>query len=220
MEGEMTCPEIINSNRPQSQVDLRLFSHLHPEGRQLITAWFQRAWGERDCQQAQAFEPFIYTWFAFNGWAACVTDTDRDREIIDILAADETISNDFAKAIQNIPDVSLSVSNFSVLLPIFDAKTLRRKKIYYHGSNDRQAMISYYLSQEGVNFEPKCWLRHHDAGEALPNDWGHILNAIYKVRCNLFHGEKAFHLEMNQQIVHSAFLVLIYFLNKTGYLYR
>ena len=32
----------------------------------------------------------------------------------------------------------------------------------------------------------------------MPPDWAHILKAIYKVRSNLFHGQKAAHSEMDK----------------------
>ena len=214
----MTCPEIINPNRSQNRVNLNTYSLLHPEGRQLISGWFQRALGEKNCQQDEAFEPFIFAWFAFNGWAACVTDNDRDRDIIDTLATDQTISNDFIQAIQNNQSVSASVRVFSELLPIFDVRSLRRRRILRNFTENRQERIAYYLSKGANQFEPKCWQRHHDTGEAMPVDWGHILNAIYKVRCNLFHGLKAAHSEMDQIIVHSAYLALVTFLAETGYL--
>jgi len=37
--------------------------------------------------------------------------------------------------------------------------------------------------------------------------------ALYQVRCNLFHGEKSAHSEMDSQIVYSALQVLVRFLS-------
>lgn len=215
----MTCPEIINPNRPQRPIDLSRYTFLHPEGKQLISGWFQRAWKERNCQQDEAFEPFIFAWFAFNGWAACVTDRDKDYEIIGALAADQTISNDFAQAIQNNQNVLEVVGIFSELLPIFDVKSLRLQRILRHVTENRKERVAYYLTHGADKFEPRCWQRHHDAGEVMPIDWGHILKAIFKVGCNLFHGMKAAHSEMDQIIVHSAYLALVTFLIETGYLH-
>jgi hypothetical protein len=214
----MTCPEIINPNHPPKRVDLNRYSLLHPEGKRLISGWFQRAWRERNCQPDETFEPFIFAWFAFNGWAACITDIDRDREIIDALAADSTINNEFVRAIHHNQDVSASLGNFVELLPIFDVKSLRRQGILRNTTETRLERVNYYIANGANQFEPRCWQRHHDAGEAMPVDWGHILNAIYKVRCNLFHGLKAAHSEMDQTIVHSAYLALVTFLNEVGYL--
>lgn len=214
----MPCSEIVNPNPGRSRVDLRRYSMLHPEGRQLISSWFQRSWRERNCQQDEAFEPFIFAWFAFNGWAACVTDMDRDRAIIDALAADTQINNDFAQVIQDNQDVSASIGVFFELLPIFDVKSLRRRGILINKTENRPEKVNYYLSNGAREFEPRCWQRHHDAGELIPVDWGHFINAVYKVRCNLFHGLKAAHSEMDQVIVHSSYLAVVKFLNAVGYM--
>lgn len=215
----MACPEIISPNRQRRRIDFRHYALLHLEGRRLIASWFQRAWEERHCPADKSFEPFLYAWYAFNGWAACVTDTDRDRDIIDTLASDQTIRDDFAKAIQNNPTVSARVTDFSALLPIFDVKSLNRRGILSKATGNRQERGAYYLSQGANQYEPRCWQRHHQAGEAVPVDWAHIVNALYKVRCNLFHGLKAAHSEMDETVVHSAYLVLATFIAETGYLH-
>jgi hypothetical protein len=214
----MTCPEIVNPNHHQGRVDFNRYALLHPIGRKLIATWFQRSWQERDCQQDETFEPFIFAWFAFNGWAACVTDKDRDWEIIAALAADEQINNDFTRIICNNQDISQSMNRFFEILPIFDVKSLRRRGLLRNNAESRQERINYYLSNGANVFEPRCWQRHQDAAETTPIDWGHFINAVYKVRCNLFHGLKSAHSEMDQIIVHSAYIALVKFLNEAGFL--
>jgi hypothetical protein len=49
------------------------------------------------------------------------------------------------------------------------------------------------------------------AGEDVSLDWPQTLAAIYPVRCNLFHGEKSAHLEMDREIVCTALVVLMMF---------
>ncbi|HQF63309.1 MAG TPA: hypothetical protein PLT26_12475 [Anaerolineaceae bacterium] len=214
----MTCPEIVDPNRTRMRVDLSRYYHLHPEGRLLISTWFQRACRERNCQIDEAFEPFIFAWFAFNGWAACVTDQDRDRDIIDALAADARINSDFARVIHDNEDIRQTVNYFFGLLPIFDVKSLQRRGILRNEIENRRERVNYYLLNGADKFEPKCWQHHHNAGEATPVDWGHFINAVYKVRCNLFHGLKAAHSEMDQVIVHSSYLALVKFLDEVGYI--
>ena len=51
---------------------------------------------------------------------------------------------------------------------------------------------------------------HRERSEEVSLNWAHSLKAIYRVRCNLFHGEKAAHSEMDQKIVSSAFRILLY----------
>ena len=213
----MFCSEIVNPNRHPRRVDLNRYSLLHPEGKQLISGWFSRAWQMRDCQPEESFEPFIFTWFAFNGWAACVTDTDRDWQIIEALAADESINGAFDQIKLRREQFSVMVDNFVELLPIFDVRTLRRRGIRQNTSHNRRDQVLLYLSQGANRFEPQCWQRHFEAGENIPSDWSHIIKALYKVRCNLFHGLKAAHSEMDSVIVHSAYLVLSYFLSEARY---
>lgn len=215
----MTCPELVSPNPRPRRVEFSRYELLHVEGKQLISGWFRRAWAERDCRREETFEPFIFSWFAFNAWAACVTDIDTDREIIDALASDQTINTDFLDLFQNNPSVSEKISSFSELLPIFDVKSLRRTRITRGNTVTRRDRVLHYLAHGANRFEPSCWQRHYDAGQAMPIDWAHIIKAIYKVRCNLFHGLKDAHSEMDQIIVHSAFMTLIYFLDSAGYLY-
>jgi hypothetical protein len=55
-------------------------------------------------------------------------------------------------------------------------------------------------------------------GEQCPIDWPHTITGIYKVRCNLFHGQKAAHSEMDRHIVAAAFRTLVFFMREAEYL--
>jgi hypothetical protein len=46
----------------------------------------------------------------------------------------------------------------------------------------------------------------------VPLDWAHTVKAIYRVRCNLFHGEKARTSEDDERIVLAARDVLAVFI--------
>lgn len=199
------------------------YRRLHDEGKLLMTKWFQRAWriwdNDRN-ENKEVFEPFIFTWFAFNSWAACVTDKDKDADIMDALAADREINETFNNLLSQLDSqTAINARKFSDLLPIFDAKELNRMHILRFDNGDsRVERVNYYFNEGATKFEPKCWKRHSDSGESIPLDWAHILKAIYKVRCNLFHGQKMAHSEMNRQIVSAAFLTLANFLHEGGYL--
>lgn len=214
----MPCEIQSNLINNQRDIDRNRYLQLHPEGRELISGWFQRALLAINCSPESAFEPFIFTWFAFNGWAACVTDNDNDRSIINSLASSQIINNDFEQAIMNNQYLNGRASVFFSMLPIFDVRTLRRRGILQPAGNNRREIVTYYLNRRVSRFEPQCWEQHLNTNESPPAAWGHIINGIYKVRCNLFHGLKSTHSEMDQTIVHSAFLVLAHFLNETGYL--
>ena len=93
----------------------------------------------------------------------------------------------------------------------------------YARGEDRSQIIKRYLEDPRIEnlrhapYEPQCWKRHRDAGEEVPLDWAHTLAVLYRVRCNLFHGEKARHSEMDQRIVYLAFRVLVGFFDRTVY---
>ncbi|MDO8691418.1 MAG: hypothetical protein Q7R39_15655, partial [Dehalococcoidia bacterium] len=61
---------------------------------------------------------------------------------------------------------------------------------------------------------PCCSKRHMDGNEAIPLDWPHTLAALYRVRCNLFHGEKALDSENDGQVVAAALRALLGFMPK------
>lgn len=99
-------------------------------------------------------------------------------------------------------------SSFSKMWPIFKSQEIRKDGVNYSGPPDRERIIEHYLNAGIKHYEPQCWVRHSDAGENIPLDWPHTLAALYRVRCNLFHGEKAMHSDNDRIIVASAFRVL------------
>jgi hypothetical protein len=50
--------------------------------------------------------------------------------------------------------------------------------------------------------------------EHTPLDWGHTLAALYRVRCNLFHGEKARNSENDRLVVSAAYDTLHAFVDE------
>lgn len=196
------------------KADLSRYQDLHPHGRRLISSWFERAWSKIDCQPQDSFEPFIYAWIAVNGWAACISGLDKDRDWLDALMLNHNICKEFTRTIEdNKSKLSIQARKFSGLWPIFKVQSLRKAKLQYRGlGTDRRKIVKGYLNAGINDFEPKCWKRHTEAGEDVPIDWPHTLAALYRVRCNLFHGEKAVHSEMDGNIVFAAFQVLVHFL--------
>jgi hypothetical protein len=191
------------------------------EGKKLIDGWFRRAWKEFETTPNEIFEPFIFLWFAFNGWAACVTGRDRDFEIIDALAANPKMNEDFDGLLRHQNSkLNSNATILSQLLPIFDVKTLRHRVPFVplELGQDRSARVRYYIEHGADRFQPQCWLRHIESGQTLPIDWSHLLKPIYKIRCNLFRGQKSAHSEMDRRIVSAAFLTLAHFLRDARYL--
>jgi hypothetical protein len=65
-------------------------------------------------------------------------------------------------------------------------------------------------------YEPQCYFEHDE----VPLDWGHTLAALYRVRCNLFHGEKAWSSENDRLVVARAHETLLAFLEASSLLCR
>jgi hypothetical protein len=153
------------------------------------------------------------------GGGACITERDEDYLYLDALKRDQTLYQDFNRLV-SIPESSLAfyAVQFAAQWPIFEVKPLRRSHIIVSHEPDRGAVIKRYFAAGATSFAPNCWKRHNDAKEQVPVDWPHTLGALYRVRCNLFHGEKAAHSEMDQQVVSSAFRTIVHFFRAAQYL--
>jgi hypothetical protein len=60
------CEELMRNPRLAGRVDRSRYWTLHPEGRRLVSGWFERAWQARDCDPEDSFEPYIFAFVAFN----------------------------------------------------------------------------------------------------------------------------------------------------------
>lgn len=199
------------------RLNVRKHQGLHSEGRKLIESWFVRAWGQR-CDANAVFESFIFAWFSVNAWAACVTGKDADWEYIRRLQGSFELAQRFERLMSEDPEFSDAATRFHAYWPIFKAQRLRRHGISASDIRNRAERVQHYLNEGIRDYEPSCWQAHHEAGEAVPLDWPHTLAAIYRVRCNLFHGEKSAHSEMDRKIVESAFSTLVLFFRRSGIL--
>ena len=197
-------------------VDFDRYGRLHDDGKALIRGWLERAVaGPRD---EPDFESFIYLWIAFNGWAACVTGEDADHAWRDGLAADPELNDLFAELVAEPTPTAAAAGRFAELWPIFRVSDLRTRRIDYWagGYSSRAEMTQAYLDAGARKYEPQCYLEHDE----VPLDWGHTLAALYRVRCNLFHGEKARGSENDRVVVARAHEALLAFLEASGLLRR
>jgi hypothetical protein len=214
----MPCAELVRNHGLTNRFNPHRFSILHRDGRHLILHWFKHAWQERECAPQDSFEPFIFSWIALNGWAACCTELDQDRQWLDALIVAPQLYRDFEDALNKSLFLAQSAHDFHALWPVFKAQELRRLHIMRHQHQDRLKTVEYYLREGAHDYAPECWERHRDNGEDVPLDWPHILAVLYRVRCNLFHGDKAPHSEIDCALVSSGFRTLVHFLSSAGYL--
>ena len=221
----MLCPELFRRGKRTIKTAISLghkvnfdnYEFLHEDGKRLVIGWFDRAYKYRNCPPEMSFEPFIFAWIAFNSWGMCVTGYEHDRDIIDALAVSRKLSKDFDELMDESKEFRKAAEEFHGMWPIFRVQAIRRKGLQYLLPNrNRDDVIKYYLEHGVRDYEPRCWGYHKERGEDVPLDWPHTLNAVYRVRCNLFHGQKAAHSEMDQKIVSLAFRTIVLILEKQG----
>ena len=76
----------------------------------------------------------------------------------------------------------------------------------------RSQRVQSYFDHNLTGFQPSCWRTHESRP---PLDWAHTLETLYRVRCNLFHGEKALDSENDREIVRAAYNILALFARKS-----
>lgn len=214
----MACPELFRNGRLGTHFQSNRFHMLHQDGRQLVVHWFDLAYEQRHADPAESFEPFIFAWIAFNGWASCCTELDQDRQMVGALTASPVLVQQFDEALRDSADLRTTAEVFRSYWPVFKAQELKRLGAPMWRERDRPTTIARYLGMGAQQFAPACYRRHVENGEEIPLDWPHVLWAIYQVRCNLFHGDKAPHSEIDRVLVHSSFQILIQFLSRWGYM--
>jgi hypothetical protein len=195
---------------PATWIHLNRFQALHPDGRRLVRGWFEKAHAAMTTDD-ECFEAFIFAWFAVNGWAVCVTGKDRDADYTRALQRSAELAETYRTLLAGDPLFQAAASAFQCFWPIFKAQDIRRAGHHSPAAADRPAVVRHYFNCGLRAFEPQCWKSHKDAGEDVSLDWPQTLAAIYPVRCNLFHGEKSAHLEMDREIVCTALVVLMMF---------
>jgi hypothetical protein len=158
-----------------------------------------------------AFEAFIYAWISFNGWASCCCDSDADRKLIDTLRVDVRVTAVFDSLVTTDPGLAEALERFRSLWPIFRASDVRsglQAAECEYNQAGRPGQIQYYsVTFPEAGRAPDCHLRHGQC--PIDADWAHTLEALYRVRCNLFHGTKSIHGEVDRDVVGTASAVLV-----------
>lgn len=162
--------------------------------------------------EQQPYIKFVFRWMALNGWGMCVADTEIDRIWVDSVAYDEGLSDQFDRLLRIDADFERAANQFHDLWPIFKAATVRDQEADLGApASSRREMVEHFLDHDVDDYEPRCW-EHHDRD--VPLDWPHTLCTLYRVRNNLFHGEKGLTADSNIRIVSVASDLLAQFVEK------
>jgi hypothetical protein len=132
--------------------------------------------------------------------------------MIKALKEDQSLNELFTDRTKNKRDqLAEFTAQFQTLWPIFKVQELRRIGVRQQNSGERSQIVMEYMANGAESYEPKDAVSPNAIGRQIPLTWHHTLSAIYRVRCNLFHGEKNVTSEMDQRVVGSAFRVLVHF---------
>jgi hypothetical protein len=155
-----------------------------------VREWLRRARGAHRQDSTENVESFMFTWIAFNSWGECVADQERDSDWVYSLSVDRDLNERFAACLLRDPAGSDSAHRFRKYWPIPRVQQWRREPSRWPLSEhvlDR----ARFFHEEGIWHDPQCALRHLEGDEEIPLDWEHLVQAAYRVRCNLFHGDKS-----------------------------
>jgi hypothetical protein len=206
--GSGPCPrnkaETALANQGDWKVDVGRFLGLHPDGQNLVRGWIEKA---AKSKPGDEFEAFIYAWIGLNGWASCCCAEDRDNAQLHMMTLDDRLTRNYARITRDVA-VRDAAERFASYWPIFRVSDLDesiRRNRPNHGS--RADVVAYYdKSNAQAQRSPECHLNHPGQIKA---DWSHTLQALYRVRCNLFHGQKSGAGKEDRDIVVAAAGVLI-----------
>ncbi len=207
------CPGARRSLRPANErfsIDRRSYAYLIG-GKPMIMRWSYRASRGLELHPSEPFEPFIHAYIALNGWAASCSGTDTDQFQVEAMAADLALETKFQAFCQADPKYRRSAEAFRDLWPIFKAAELRKRWIQPRGRDRSQVVLNYLAEAPPIEHAPSCYQAQKHDTEGYPLDWAHTVDAIYRVRCNLFHGEKGLYNENDRAIVSAAANVLVPF---------
>ena len=175
----------------------------------------------RNSRSYNEMEGFIYLWVSFNAWASLavpdLTKNHMDIYIVHSVSVDNKFKAEFEKQKKENEKFSSSLEEFVSLMPVLQVLWLKNNNVRGWGfDEDRKKYLKMvgrknpYVTvndNEKSMFSPACAYQHFDIDEDIPADWPHVMAAIYQVRCNLFHGGKAYYPE-DRKFVELAYELL------------
>jgi len=184
----------------------------------LFNPWLSKA---RNCDPGrgpmEAIDSLIYLWIPLNGWMAQFIDSKvadvADSTLVAATGQDAALSTRFDEFMSSDDDFRRLTLQFQSFWPIFDSRFLEKQSIAPYGIQEDDSEEGGVLDRPGYRarcfsksmgkkppFRPRCYLDHQSSPLAkttggdpaeVPLTWSHTIEAIYQVRCSVFHGGKA-----------------------------
>jgi len=212
---DMTCPGLFKKQRAVRDLDRAKFKFM-PNG-EIVRHWFERGLQGIDGPAEHCFEPFIFIWISLNAWGECTTGQGSDKDWVQDLAQDPGLNREFSQCLAAPQSaVKKAAEEFRRYWPIPSVQDWRRVGDSRPPSQAAGNSARFFRDNR-IRYEPRCALRHIEAAQEIPLDWVHFLPAVYRVRCNLFHGEKNPLHPVDLKIVRASLAALAEFMRHTGW---
>lgn len=130
-----------------------------------------KAWRTKARRESDQFSRFVFLWFCFNAWLAFESDKEKDREMLDWLE----------EADESRSQLRLSYNH-----------------ALSSGTDIFRSRLESLVQSAPI---PDSRGRRQDIHVEDVNDFSGIVEAIYRVRCNLFHGGKEANNPHDQKLV-------------------
>jgi hypothetical protein len=194
---------------------------------------FARGWIKKiQDPKSNIFERFIYLWMTFNSWLSMVvpddSKNDQDRYLLDTIAGSERFGERFDDLWTGNDQFQGWAEDFAGIGPVFKVIWLKNNGIppWNEEKEERREYVKMVLEKNpykksSPQFFPSCSFKRHisDEGDVqIPIDWPHIVHMIYQVRCNLFHGGKAYDSSRDRIFVELAFNILWAMFQEEGFI--
>jgi hypothetical protein len=199
-----------------NDLDVNRFGRLHDDGRRLIKGWMRHAKQRMSKGDGGCFEAFIFCWIAFNGWYSCVTGDDTDFVALGKLSDSTKLKDLFQAMREEDAGFARATKAFKDKWPVVDVQKLRKLTEKIEGPGDNK--LAWARMHSDLLYELRVSPRLNDnprwEQEGFEETWKNTVWALYKVRCNLFHGDKAASSENDRTMVASALAVLFPFFGR------
>ena len=188
--------------------------------------WLRRAGAAQQRLDRDPFPGLIYAWVSFNAWLGqTVADRElsqKDGQLVKVAAFDDRLTSAFERVTSRTSESASAARRLHQLLPVFKARALVDKGLEpWNPTGPAESREQYRATCFGAqlrrgDWAPRCFESHQANGtaphqwtvERVPFDWLHLIQAIYQVRCNLFHGGKTFLSGGDREFVRLATAVL------------
>jgi hypothetical protein len=125
------------------------------------------------------FDKFISLWISFNAWGAHTTQTNKDRDMIENLKENVILKDTYIKLLNENSDFKACVKALMEECPVYDDRFIDSREYYENAKHFNDL-----------------------------NNFDQLLEIIYQVRCNLFHGRKNIDEKRDQKLVELCFKIL------------